>query len=534
MQPADWIIVGIYVVLVVGMSGWLSRRQKSQADYYLAGRKLGAWPIALSIVATQCSANSLIGAPAFIAIKPGGGLGWLQYELAVPLATIAVLLLVPVFFRRHITTIYEVVEDRFGVGARSALSGIFLFSRALGTAVTLYATALVVSACLDWPLWLTLLFVGAISILYTTLGGIEADIYSDILQLVVLYAGTVVCIVVVIKLLGGFPTDFSMVEASRLEVVDFKGTGLGDGKAYSFWPMLIGGFFLYISYYGCDQSQAQRLLSAKDQRTAQKALLLNGVLRFPLVCTYCLFGLLLAVWLTREPMFPAQVLAFAEKAGQKGDFNYLVPLFILTYVPTGIRGVIIAAIIAATMSSLDSAINSLSAATQRDFLDRFVPGIRTRLFRSEVLRARLITVFWGVLCTGFAFAFASGGEVGAEGRKTVLELVNMVGSAVYGPILAVFVMTLLARRAPGSLIVLALFAGVGQNMFLWQVTPQISWFWWNVAGCLLTLAIALAGSAKDPNRKFLVADGIGLYGSIMVVVSVAIFDILLLLDKLLG
>jgi len=479
MEPLDWVVVTIYIALVVAISAWISRRQKTQADYYVAGRKMPAWPIALSIVATQCSANSLIGAPAFIALKSNGGLTWLQYELAVPLAGIGIIFLIPVFFQRRITTIYETVEDRFGPAARTTLSSIFLFSRALGTAVTLYATAVVVAVCLAWPLWATMLLVGAISILYTTLGGIEADIYSDIIQLVVLYAGTLVCIVVAVLLLGGFPTDFSNLETSRRAVFDFAHHGWGDNQDYSFWPMLFGGFFLYVSYYACDQSQAQRLLSARDMKTAQKAIILNSVLRFPLVLTYCLFGLLLAIWLAREPAF-AQSLP-ADKP------NYLVPMFILTYVPSGIRGVIVAGIIAAAMSSLDSAMNSLSAATQRDFLERFATTHRTFFFAHEVRRARAITVFWGITCTAFAFLFA-------RSAATVLELVNMVGSAVYGPILAVFVFTLLPRKVSSLMMITALLAGLAANIVLWQFTPNVSWMWWNATGCLITFALASVAS----------------------------------------
>ena len=527
MVLLDWIVVAIYIGSVVGMSLWLSRRQSSEADYYLAGRKLGAWPLALSIVATQCSANSLIGAPAFIALKEGGGLAWLQYELAVPLAAIVTLLLVPVFFRRQITTIYETVEHHFGPAARTTLSGIFLFSRALGTGVTLYATAVVVAECLGCQQDLALLFVGAVSILYTTLGGIEADIYSDILQLGVLFTGTIVCIIVLLALLGGFPADLSSIDPARLQVIDFQGTGLGDGKKFAFWPMLIGGFFLYISYYGCDQSQAQRVLSARNPGEAQKALVLNGLLRFPLVCTYCLFGLLLAVWLTRDSQFAAAVMA-------RDNPNSLVPMFILSYVPTGIRGLIVAGIIAAAMSSLDSAINSLSAATQRDFIDRFIPGGR-RSSGGGVLQARVITVLWGVVCTALAYLFVLG-----TGRKeTVLELVNIIGSAVYGPILAVFVMTLLPRRVSDGAVVVALLAGLGANLALWLGESYeiawcqgVSWLWWNVIGCVVTLAIALLASRRGSVERIKLTVGTGRYALILVGAFVAILTILLIIDGL--
>jgi len=516
MEPLDWFVVGIYIAVVVGISVQISRRQKSEADYYVAGRRLGAWPIALSMAATQCSAISLIGAPAFIAIKKGGGMSWLQYELAVPLAAIAIIFLIPVFFHRRITTIYETIEERFGPAARTTLSAIFLVSRGLGTAVGLYATAVVVAVCLNWSLGATLLLVGAISILYTTLGGIEADIYSDMLQLAVLYAGTLVCIVVVVSLLGDEPIDLAVLSAEQKRVLDFSHHGWGDGRTFAFWPMLIGGFFLYVSYYGCDQSQVQRLLSGADAKTAEKALVLNGVLRFPLVLTYCVFGLLLAVWLVREPNFAEKIPATQP--------NFLVPMFIRQYVPTGIRGIIVAGIIAAAMSSLDSAMNSLSAATQRDFLERFVPQVKKWLFWDEVKRARAITVIWGLICTGLAFMFAGGAH-------TVIELVNMVGSAVYGPILAVFVMALLRRKVAGAVIVTALLMGVAMNILLWQWAPEVSWLWWNVAGCVVTFFVALLGSSRQTGTSVTISRNIVPKVLLLGVVFLVILSFLIWLDK---
>ena len=523
MEWLDWTVVGVYVAIVVGISALIARRQKSETDYYVAGRRMGPWPIALSILATQCSANSLIGAPAFIALKHNGGLSWLQYELALPLAMIAVLLLLPIYFQRRITTIYEAVENRFGVGARTTISGIFLFSRALGAAVTLYATAVVVAACLGWNWqhpWAAMLLVGAISILYTTLGGIEADIFSDILQLVVLVGGTIFCIGVVVALLGGVPTDFSEVIAQRRQVLDFSHHGLGDTERYSFWPMLIGGFFLYISYYGCDQSQAQRLLTAKDEKTAQTAIMLNGLLRFPLVLMYCAFGLLLAVWLTRNQTFAAMIPA--------GRPNFLVPLFIVEYVPAGIRGVIVAGIIAAAMSSLDSTMNSLSAATQKDFLERFWPALRRSSLIGEVARARMITVFWGLACTAMAFLFA-------DTKQTVLELVNMIGSAVYGPIMAVFILILLRRQAAGPIIVVALLTGVGANAVIWQLFPDVSWLWWNVSGTAVTLTLAMALSHRSDDQKPITATGPpSIKIIILALASLTIMATLVLLNRWLG
>lgn len=519
MQPLDWIVVGVYIALVIGMAAWIGRRQKSEDDYYLAGRRMGAWPLALSMIATQCSTVSLIGAPAFVALKTNGGLRWLQYELAVPLAAIGIILLLPIYFQRRVTTIYETIEYKFGPAARTTLSAIFLIARGLGTAAGLYAAALVTAVCLDWPLAGTIVLVGVVSLFYTTLGGIEADIWSDVLQLAVLYLGVIACIFVVLSLLGGMPTDLSVIGKDRLQVLDFSHHGLGDGETYAFWPMLFGGFFLYVSYYGCDQSQAQRLLSARDMQTAQKAVMINGMLRFPLVATYMFFGLLMAVWLNGNPDFRTLVT-------ERGNPDYLVPMFLQTYVPAGIRGLIVAAVFAAAMSSLDSSMNSLSAATQRDFLERFAPRYKKLLFANDVTRARLLTIMWGLICTAAAFGFHGG-------AKTILEKINQVGSAFYGPILAVFVLALLPIRIVGGMVVFALLAGVGCNVLLWQFAPNVSWLWWNVTGCLVTLLLALLGAKKTGPQPTLPHSRAGWKGVVLLLAFVAIVAILATLNAML-
>jgi len=187
MNSLDWIILFLYILFIIGMGWYVGKKQTSREDYYLGGRRMPPWQIGLSIMATQVSAISLIGAPAFIALKGNGGLVWLQYEFAIPLAMIAIMLvLVPVFRKTRAITIYEYLELRFNENVRTVVSLIFLISRGLGAGVALLATGIVTAVCLDWPLAETILLIGVVSIIYTTFGGIVADIYSDILQLVIL------------------------------------------------------------------------------------------------------------------------------------------------------------------------------------------------------------------------------------------------------------------------------------------------------------------------------------------------------------
>jgi SSS family transporter len=473
MSGLDLSIVVASLVGLVAFAGWLAKRQADTGDYYLGGRRLGAWPLGVSLAANQVSAISLIGAPAFVALREGGGLVWLQYELAVPLA-MAVLVVwgVPFLRRAAGAEVYEVVEARLGRGARRLLAGFFLAGRGLGAGVVLYASSLVVDACTGWGFELSLVVVGAVAVAYTALGGLIADVFSDVLQFALLWGATMVVTVVLALRLAGTGA-LSRVEPARLAALDFSGHGLGDGATFAFWPMLLGGLFLYISYYGCDQTQAQRILAATDEGEARRALTIASLVRFPLVLTYCAFGVMLAAFLEVTPEFAATL------AGRPPDA--LVPQFLVSYLPAGVVGVVVAGILAAALSSIDSALNSLSAVAVEEFSSE-----RLRADPARQLRwARATTVLWGVLATGAAWAFSRSGE-------TSIELVNRVGSALYGPVLAVFVLAWRSRRADGRSAVVGAAAGVLANLALAAWAPGVSWLWWNVAGFVVAMAVSAA------------------------------------------
>jgi len=481
MGTLDWGILILYILLIIGMSAWLGKKQESREDYYLGGRRMPPWQISLSIVATQVSAISLIGAPAFVALKANGGLIWLQYEFAIPLAMMLIMLtLVPIYHRVRGITIYQYLEDRFGKTVRWFISMVFLISRGLGSGVALLATGIVTAVVLDWPLAETILLIGFVSIAYTTFGGIKADIYSDIIQLIILWGGSLLVIGVLITDINWATFSFTAADQLRLKVFDLSTTGLGDGNTFAFWPMLIGGFFLYLSYYGCDQSQAQRLLTTSTPEEAQKALLINGVLRFPLVLTYSSIGILMLPFLNSHPEFVSKL------QGQQPDF--LLPYFLIDYIPVGFLGLIIAGFFAASMSSLDSAMNSLSAATYQDFLIKIFPRLENLSNKQQIRLSRILTVFWGGFATVFALELIGGSE-------TVIELVNKIGSAFYGPILAIFWLGMFTRSTTAAGAIIGVLGGVGTNIFLWQsYSDQVSWLWWNVIGFLVSFLIALAVS----------------------------------------
>lgn len=479
MTTIDWIIIIVYLLGLVGMSIYLGRGQTSQVDYYVGNRNIPWWAVGISTMATQTSAISFISIPAFVALKDGGGLTWLQYELAVPLAMILVMVfLIPYFRKLNLVSVYEYLELRFGSSVRNLVSGVFLVSRGLATGVGLYASAIVLSVALDLPLWSTILLIGVITIIYDTIGGISAVIYSDVIQMIVLLGGIIVCIIYAAVEIGGFGEMFAAMPADRLSATDFS-TGLGDGGAVPFWAFLFGGFFLYASYYGTDQSQVQRGLSAKTVDEAKKALMLNGLARFPLTVLYILLGIAAFAVYQNTPELVAAVPA------DKPD--YLIPEYILLMLPTGLRALLFAALLAAAMSSLDSALNSLSASTMRDFVSKW------KADADQINLGKITTVIWGVLVTGFAFVVGGISD-------TVIEAINKIGSAFYGPILAAFLVGILSRKVTTRAMFIGILIGVGFNITLWLGFSQIYWMWWNLFGCVITSVTAWILSVQNQHE----------------------------------
>jgi len=475
----DWIIIIIYLAGMVALSFFLARGQKNARDYYLGGNQIGPLPIALSTIATQCSTNSLLGAPAFVAFAAGGGILWLQYELAVPFAMIILMVFIfPVFRRLNLISLYAYLERRYDRRTRTAVSIIFQFLRAFSTGVTVYGIALVLMVCLNLPFWGAVLLLGGITVVYDVLGGMRAVIWSDVIQVTVLFGSIIAAAATAVHLVGGLENVFSRIDPQRLQAVDFAHHGLGDGRTFAFWPMLVGGLFLYLSYYGCDQTQAQRELSTRSVDDTRRALFFDGMLRFPLVAAYCFLGLCLGAYAVSHPEFIGE-LPPADHGGP--NFNLAVPIFVLKHFPHGLGGLVMVGLLAAAMSSLDSTLNALSALSMQDIFKGFAKKEFSRPV--EILVSKLLTVFWGIVCLAFSF------YVGSI-APTVIESVNKIGSLINGPLLAVFVMGMLSRRINGQGALCGLIAGCSCNFWLWQYAPHISWLWWNVIGFIAACAAA--------------------------------------------
>lgn len=528
MTSWDWWVIVAYLGATLLLSGWLARGQHTTADYYVGGRALPWWSLAISTLATQSSANSFIGIPAFVALVPGGGLAWLQYELMVPVAMIVVsVLLVPVFRGLSLVSVYEYLEHRFDRPTRLGLSAVFLLSRGLATGVALYASALVVQVCTGLDLRWCIVLMGAVTVVYDSLGGMRAVVWTDVVQMLVLLGGVVLCLWQATALAGGVGELMSALPAERLRTVQWA-HGLGDGARAPLWGFVVGGLVLYVSYYGVDQSQVQRQLSCTDTNASRRVLLANGLARFPLTLLYIALGLAVGAALARHEALRA--------AMASGPADALIPRFITMVLPDGARGVLVAAILAAAMSSLDSALNSLSASTMRDFVEARVAA------RHQVLASRCTTVAWGALITLFALGI---GDLGGN----VIEGINRVGAVFYGPLLAAFLAGILDRRSRGPAVLGGAALGLLANLVLAQLLGSaVYWMWWNVSGLLIgalaTMAISrlmpppqpskLVGTTLD--RAALRASWAASRGiaGVLSLYAVAIFAIVLLADRMLA
>lgn len=482
MNILDYIVIILYILGFLYL-GRLFKDSTSRQEYFLGGKSFGWFPLSISTAATQLSAISFISAPAFVGLKQGGGMMWLTYEFAVPLAMLFLMVfLIPPMFKMGIVSVYEFLENRYSSSTRILLSLVFQVSRSFATSVMIYTVALILTAVMDIPMWLTIVIIGLVTLIYSYQGGMKAVVYGDVIQMGILFLGIIICFIAGLHYLGGWSNFVAQVDSERLTVINFDAYGFAGGEQFGFWPMLVGGFFLYASYYGTDQSQVQRLFSAKDLPTVKKALLCNGLMRFPITLIYCIMGLIIGTMVATSVDFREMIPV------DKPDL--MIPIFIREYLPHGIIGILMVAIFSAAMSSLSSTINSLSAASVEDFFNR-----KKQLPDATYVKySKYAALFWGIVCIVLAFFT---GDI----APTVIEAINKIGSVFYGPIFATFVAAIGIRKTNYIGANVGLLLGVGINVYLWLFCPGVFWFWWNAIGAVVTLVSAVVVSLIVPVQQ---------------------------------
>ncbi len=547
MRPFDWLVLVVYLVWIV----WDGLRRSKGTDkvdgYFLANRSLPWWAVGLSVMATQMSAVTLVGTTGQAYAT---GLRFVQLYLGLPLAMIILsLTVVPFFTRARVYTAYEYLERRFDVRTRSLASFLFLAGRALSLGVTLAAPSVVMSAILGWTLPATVLAICVPMILYTTIGGVQAVAWTDVKQMFVVVGG--MCAAVIILVYGilqhvGFIQALHLAGATgRLESIDFR---FDPRETYTFWSGMIGGLFLMLSYFGCDQSQVQRYLTAKSIDEARHSLLMSAFVKIPLQLLMLSSGVLVFVFYLFQtpPMlfnraydpqmsaspaageyaalqqdFDSAIAARRAAAGRDdraaflesdarvrdvraravaivkrvtgdqryNDVNYVFPTFITTRMPIGLVGLMIAAIFAAAMSASGGELNALATATIIDFYRRhFV----TEASDSHYLAvSKLATLFWGLFACVVAMYSANQGSL--------VEVVNRYGSFFYGSLLGVFMLAILTRRATARGAFWGVVAGmtVVLTVAFSPWTSGIAFLWHNLIGAVVVFVVGMIISALD-------------------------------------
>ena len=317
MHALDWIVVAAYLAWIVWDGLRRTHRTEELEGYFLAHRSLPWWAVGLSVMATQLSAITLVGATGQ---GYADGMRFVQFYFGLPIAMVILsVTLVPFFHRARVYTAYEYLEQRFDLKTRTLASALFLLQRGMSCGVIIAAPAVILSIVLGWNLTLTILAIGLPTMLYTLHGGVQAVTWTDVKQMVVIVAGVLAAVVALVM---GLPDDVSFVSAlevagtaGRMTAVDFT---FDWNQTYTFWSGLLGGLFLMLSYFGCDQSQVQRYLTAKSVDQARHSLLMSAYWKIPLQALVLLTGVLVFVFylFNQPPMLFNRV--HAEKVEQSG------------------------------------------------------------------------------------------------------------------------------------------------------------------------------------------------------------------------
>ena len=546
MHLVDWIVVGAYLAYVVIDGVTRSKETGEIRGYFLANRSLPWWAVGLSIMATQMSAITLVGTTGQAYAQ---GMGFIQFYFGLPLAMIILCVtVVPFFHRADVFTAYEYLERRFDVKTRTLTGFLFLLSRGLSCGVIISAPAVILSVVLGWNMELTVLAIGVPTVLYTMLGGVQAVTWTDVKQMVLIFVGMFVVVSVIIsRLPDQAPLSHVLTLAAwhgHLQTLDFS-FNLDD--TYTFWSGLLGGLFLMLSYFGCDQSQVQRYLTARSIDEGRTSLLMSAVFKIPIQFVILLIGVLVFLFyqFTTPPMLfnPAveqelqgnreyallsqeyqtassdlrrkalaalnapderqayeQALArreqirseaqdLAAKANGTGiynDVNFVFPTFVTTQLPIGIVGLIVAAIFAAAMSSISAELNSLATTSVIDVYRRLLR--REAPDRHYLLVSKLATAFWGLMaCIVAVYATQLG---------SLIEVVNRFGSFFYGSLLGVFVLAIGTRWATPWSAFLGLLGGMAAVGVV-SISTNVSFLWYNVVGVVAVVAVAAVVSSFE-------------------------------------
>ncbi len=469
MRPFDIAVIVLYFAAVVTAGLLLAGRQQDATDYFLGRRGLPWWAIMLSIVATETSALTVISVPG---IAARGDLTFLQLSFGYLVGRLGVsALLLPGYFDGTQETAYQRLERRFGPAARRVASAAFLVTRALGDGVRVFATAIPLAIITNWSIPVGILAVGVVTIFYTWVGGLRAVVWVDVVQLVFYLLGGIATIVVALHVAEGGGGVAQAWAAGKLAFIDpafsFKTT-------YTLWGGLVGGALLSAASHGTDHLIVQRLLAARDLPDARRALIGSGVFIIAQFALFLLVGT--SLWL-----------AGADRAGMAADAIY--PTFVVERLPAGLAGLVVAAILAAAMSTVSSSLNSLASASTHDFY----AALTGRSDAAHLLKVgRGMTLLWAAILVGGAMLFR-------DRNTPVVVLALSIASITYGGLLGSYLLGGLWPRTRQVDVIIAIVAGVVVMIpvvlgFPSRLLPGLAWPWYVPLGTGVTVVVGMLSS----------------------------------------
>lgn len=554
MKVFDWVVLFSWLIFLVSYGLYRGRGSNDVNKYLLAGRTMPWYAMGLSILATQASAVTFISTTGQGYVD---GLRFAQFYFGLPIAMILIsMTAVPIFHRAKVFTAYEYLENRFDAKTRALVSLIFLIQRGLAAGIGLYAPAVVLSAVLGWPDRLTTVLIATLIVVYTTAGGIKALTWADVQQMIMIFVALTLSLIVAVHML---PANLSFSQAmhlagatGRLRIVDLR---LDWSNRYNLWSGLIGGGFLALAYFGCDQSQVQRYLTGRSVTQSRFSLLFNAVVKIPMQLFILFIGVVVFVVsffvpspaifhpvqaerVSHTPQWKAvdgeyrkafearkaaaydfansqqsaadvaqlrQSVAGFESARLRAlqlvqtlngeskfdDTNYIFLSFVIHYLPVGLVGLVIGVIFSASMGSTSGEINSLATVSVIDIYQRHIAPNRSD--RHYLLASRLLTVFWTAYAAGFA-------AYGARGFGALIERVNIVGSLFYGGLLGAFVLAFFFKKVKGTAAFWGVVAGEAA-IFVVARWTSVSFLWYNVVGCVVVVSTAVVITLLQPGRQ---------------------------------
>ena len=559
MREVDWVVL-IATLLFITIYGIAKNINNQTAESYVVGnRDMKWWAICISIMTTQASAVTFISTPG-----QGfeDGMRFVQFYFGLPIAMIVLsVFFVPLYYKMRVSTAYEFLETRFDLKTRTVTSLLFLTQRAMGAGLTIYAPAIVLSVLLGWDLKWTIVALSILTISYTTFGGYKAVAQTQQFQMLVIFLGLFLTFIILLNSLpDGIGLSQSLAiagQTGKMNLVDFI-VDLSD--RYNFWSGVIGVFFLFMSYFGTDQSQVGRYLSGASLRESRLGLLFNGILKIPMQFFILLLGVLVFVFYiyNKPPIhFNPVNISIVEKSEEapqwnklKDEYNflfyerqreynnvldhpeaksekiqsiekklglmrsnsdslikkvdpnldtndkdYVFISYVLSYLPVGMVGLLIAVIFSSSMSSKASELNALASTTVVDLYKR---SIRRNKDDKHYLRAtKFATVLWGLLAMAFAM-FCSLFE-------NLIQAVNIVGSLFYGAVLGVFAVAFFFKKIGGTAVFWAAILSEVVILTLYLLGEKgiinIAFLWYNLIGCVLVIILGIILQGLIPNKK---------------------------------